>query len=517
MGCCCSSSTSCCVTSAVVPIVSIRIQPIQEETLGAVTESTPSQVSTYKLNIHHRAAVVNNGYTKVEKSITGHFFISLERNGERRYFGKYPKGGGPIKAIFGREKIESDKEEEFVLCLQKFEIRNNQKYLDTKTINLTEVQYSNAVEYAESKSEGKIAQNRYVLGLSDCADFVQSVYNAAGLPLYFSSVYRTKELISSLAGGKVLTAYGCLDKFVSRFEKIHTSNNSKLAAKLNIGEECIIPISDKAFFIDIDDALQKIMNQQDILASKINRIFIYNLRMENMFNLVKVKIKEQYDIRLFKVGELLANKIAQYKCDANVKFKAKVREKKKLFKKKLDKDLQRANAKLAKYQVKVEETTTRKKDKSMKKKIKKLKALIKKKNDQYHVLEEYFEGKLKSQVKGKMFENARREFKNVYTQMNQYKTHMAKYIERLIDKGDENKIVLPSYRLKLEQMSRVLLGITSKKVEQRITHDFESFFNATLSETLTSDGKKEHRISLKYFFTSKGIKILVRRFDNFKK
>lgn len=513
MGCSCSYSARNIEDSA----ATLHSIGKQQEIINVVTEPISSQESTYKLNIHHRAAVVSNGYTKVEKSITGHFFISLEKNGERRYFGKYPKGGGPIKIIFGREKIESEKEAEFVLCLQQFEIRNNQKYLDTKTINLTEVQYKKAVEYAESKSEGKLAKKMYVLGLADCADFVQLVYNAAGLPLYFSSVYRRKELISSLAGGKVLTAYGCLDKFVSRFEKVYSSNRKKLAVKLNIDEECIIPLSGKAFFVDIDDALQRIMCQQDIHASKVNRIFIYNLRMENMLNLVKVKLKEQYDTRLSQFCELIANKISQYKWDTNVKFKAKVKESKKSFKERLDKDLQRANDKLAAYEARMRETITRERGKVMNKKIKRLRKSIKKKNDQYLDLEDYFEAKLKSQIEAKMFENAGREFKMIHVQMNQYKMHIARHIAGLIEIGDENKIFLPIYRLKMEAISRVLLKNASQRVEKTITHDFESFFNSTLSRTFTSDSKKDRKISLKYLFSSKGIKILVKKLENFKR
>lgn len=517
MGCCCSREQS---NTSVLPI-QIKFIDDSPEILSIPSESIPSQESKYKLNIHYRASVLNNGYTKVEKSITGHFFISLEKNGERKYFGKYPKGGGPIKSFFGREKIESQKEADSVLCLQQFEIRNNQKYLDTKTINLSDEQYNKALEYAKSKSEGKIAEKLYVAGLADCTDFVQSIYNAAGLPLYFSSVYRQKELILSLAGTKVLAAYGCLDKFISKFQKIYTSNKKKLAEKLNISEEQIIRLPGNGiYFVDIDDALQKIMNQQNIHELKINRIFIYNLRVENMFNLVKVRLQEQYDTKLSEIKELLGNRIAHYKWDANVKYKAKVKKKKQLLKIRLDNDLKTVNAILTQYEEEMKEAITKENYtamKKMKKKIKKLKANIRKKNDRYHGLEEYFEKKLKSQLETKMFDSSKKEFQNIYKQINKYKTYVAKHIKGLIDIDDDNKISLSTYRVKLEQIARKLLENTSEKVEEMIIQNFEVFFNDILSNILTSDGKKEHKISLKYFLTNKGIKILVKKFENFKK
>lgn len=516
MGCCCSSKNNA-IASTTEKEIAVELHKTLE--LDDAVGSISSQESEYKLNIHHRAAVVSDGYTKVEKSITGHFFISLEKNGERQYFGKYPRGGGPIKSIFGREKIESEKEAESVLCLQQFEIKNNQKYLHTKTINLSAEQYNKAFEYAKSKSEGKMAK-MYVLGLADCADFVQSVYNAAGLPLYFSSAFRRKELILSLAGGKVLTTYGCLDKFVAKFEKIYSSNRQKLAAKLNMNEDHIIPLSGGTFFVDIDDALQKIMIQQEIYASEINKLYIYNLRVDNMFNLIKVKLREQYDNKLSKVKELLKNKIAKYKWNADMKFKAKVKERKKLLKTQLDKDLILANVKLVEYEAEVEEAKLQGNYDLLikrKKKMKRLKAIIKKKNDQYHVLEEYFEGKLKSQVEEKMLENTKKEFEIIYDRMNRYKIPIVKHIKGLIDVGDDDKISLSSYRLKLEQIARVLLENTSHKLEKMITNDFEIFLNIILLRITTSIGKKPQRNSLISFLTNISIKILVKKLKNIKR
>lgn len=500
MGCCsCSSNRA----SHTLPSIN-EIHPVVEsyETLSVDSEVILSQVPEYKLNIHYRAAVLSDGFTKVEKSITGHFFISLEKNGERFYFGKYPKGGGPIKTIFGSEKIESKKEADYVLCLKQFEIRDNQKYLDTKTIKLSEEQYSRAFEYAKSKSEGKIATKMYVLGLADCADFVQSVYNAAGLPLYFSSAYRRKELILSLAGRKVLTAYGCLDKFVSKFAKIYASNRKKLATKLNVHEELIIALPEKIFFVDIDDALQRIMKQQDIYESKDNKIFIYNLRVENMFNLVKVNLREQYDFRLSKVGELLVNKIAQYKWDSNEIYKAKVKKRKQSLKDRLDNYLNEANVKLANYEAEVKEAKAKGVVVRNKKKIKKLKTLIKKKSDQKESLEKYFEEKFKCQVKTKMLVDAKRQFGTIYNHLNQYKVQINKLVTGLIDIGDDDKISLYSIRLKLEQISKVLLENTSQKVEKMIIHDFEIFFNTILLK-ISTDGRKQHKNSLKYFLNHK--------------
>lgn len=109
-----------------------------------------SQVSDYKLVIYHRSAGVDETGKKLAKSLTGHFFLSLEKNGLPKHFGKYSKGSG-LTAMFGPEIILSEKEAEIVSTLQKFEKINNEKYLDMKTIKLSEQQYDKASEYIDRR------------------------------------------------------------------------------------------------------------------------------------------------------------------------------------------------------------------------------------------------------------------------------------------------------------------------------------------------------------------------------
>lgn len=274
----CSSCTSDTISSTAQNEFTIELHDIIKNDDG-------SHASQYRLNIHHRVASVNDARTDVTKSPTGHFFVSLQKNDEHIFYGKYSQGGGLIKIIFGLEKIESKKEEELFYHLKELEKINKQKYLHTKTFYLTEDQYDNALKYANKKVTGEIPAEKYILGGADCADFAQCMYYAVGLHLYFSSAFSRKELTISLAGRKVLYAYNTLEQFNFKFEKISASNRKELSDKLNIHEDRIIPFKDGTFFVDIDDALEELMNQQDLYTSTMDRLFLNTLRMVNAYEM----------------------------------------------------------------------------------------------------------------------------------------------------------------------------------------------------------------------------------------
>lgn len=136
------------------------------------------------------------------------------------------------------------------------------------------------------------------------------MYNAAGLPLHFSSFCYTKEELLSLrtqAAKQVLNRYGCLDDLGSKFAERSASNKQEIVTQLNIREEFIITYSDGKFFVDIDDELEKINKQHDNWPIKISKVRIYNLRVENIFNRVKVDYREQFAVELSRISALIKN------------------------------------------------------------------------------------------------------------------------------------------------------------------------------------------------------------------
>jgi len=219
----------------------------------------------YFLNIHSRNIAVKeheSGELEEAKSLTGHFYISLQAGEVEKPFGLYPGGN----VLISNAIVKTEEEGELHKKVVNFSGAIDMNHVYTKRIRLTEEQYEGAVKYAESHT------GKYVIGLADCTDFVQSVYNAAGLPLYFTTAYSREELnqIGSLAANKVSTMYGNRDNISIHLSSVSGVSREKVASELNVPIEKVIPIPPS---IDLDShptALPKFriaLGKSDILPS----------------------------------------------------------------------------------------------------------------------------------------------------------------------------------------------------------------------------------------------------------
>ena len=204
-----------------------------------------SSNTNYYLNIHHRSIAININQVSgaVEQSYSpGHFYISLQRNEERQFFGKYSQGQNLIQLLFSKEVIDSDAEELRTHELIKLEEQMGEEYHSYKSIILTGEQYDAALDYALSKIDGRIEPGNYILAIDDCTDFVQQVYNKAGLPLYFTTAFSRGDLMvmGSAAAHNVLQKYGAVDSFNLTFGSVKAFSKETLAKDLNIDISHII-------------------------------------------------------------------------------------------------------------------------------------------------------------------------------------------------------------------------------------------------------------------------------------
>jgi hypothetical protein len=229
--------------------------------------------NTHYLNIHHRSMGLNENKNNNQYNLSfspGHFYVSLQKDNQKQFFGKYSQEG----YIFGKEIIRSKEEERNTEEIKKLEKETGKKYHSCKSIILIEDQYNSALKYALSKISGKIKESYYILGAKDCTDFVQAVYNKAGLPLYFTVVFSLKELVSlgSFAAYSVLNKYGTKDSLKLTFNAVECRSEEDLAKKLNIDVRYIslnspdidlnAPLLKKATFKVITDhiKLPKVIN-----------------------------------------------------------------------------------------------------------------------------------------------------------------------------------------------------------------------------------------------------------------
>ncbi len=211
-----------------------------------------SSDNKYYLNIHHRSIAINIDENSgiIEQTYSpGHFYVSLQKDEEKKFFGKYSQVGGFIRNFFSKEVVESEREELRTNELIKLEERTGEEYHSYKSIILTEEQYNSALDYALSKIDGRIEPGNYILAIDDCTDFVQQVYNKAGLPLYFTTAFPRGELIKmgSAAALNVLQKYGAVDSLDLTFGAVKALNKETLAKDLNIDISNIISNS-----LDID-------------------------------------------------------------------------------------------------------------------------------------------------------------------------------------------------------------------------------------------------------------------------
>jgi len=204
-----------------------------------------SSDNKYYLNIHHRSIAINIDENSgiIEQTYSpGHFYVSLQKNEDKQFFGKYSQGGGFIRNFFSKEVVESEREELRTNELIKLKEQTGEEYHSYKSIILTEEQYNSALDYALSKIDGRIEPGNYILAIDDCTDFVQQVYNKAGLPLYFTTAFSRGELIKmgSAAALNVLQKYGAVDSLDLTFGAVKSLNKETLAKDLNIDVSNII-------------------------------------------------------------------------------------------------------------------------------------------------------------------------------------------------------------------------------------------------------------------------------------
>jgi hypothetical protein len=193
----------------------------------------------YFFNIHHRSIDVKEGITGEAEQGTspGHLYLGLQKNSDKELlFGKYPEEGN---LLFGKAKIETKKEERKHEKVVEYSKKMGKDYIFDKQIRLTKGEYENAMKYATDHSQ--LQNGHFVIGVSDCTDFVQSVYNAAGLPLYFTTAYSKQELVEldTWAVSKVLMKYASRDTIKEHLGNVSGFSKEQLASTLNISVDKI--------------------------------------------------------------------------------------------------------------------------------------------------------------------------------------------------------------------------------------------------------------------------------------
>ncbi len=202
-----------------------------------------NQEEKYFLNIHHRSISVkegNAGQLEQDKSY-GHLYLSLQVNSNKpEFFGRYP---AEDSLLIGKSEIKTDKEEVTHSGIEKISKQTGKDYGYTVRIKLNEEQYIKALSYA--REQAKLKDGQYIIGLNDCVDFVQSVYNAAGLPLYFTTAYSRQQLkdFDTLASSKMSIKYGSRDTIKQHLSITEGVSREQLAKALNIGIDKIRPSS----------------------------------------------------------------------------------------------------------------------------------------------------------------------------------------------------------------------------------------------------------------------------------
>lgn len=193
----------------------------------------------YYLDIHHRnTTVLKNGNDSfVTNSLpSGHTFISLGDSDSdvEEFFGWYPKRNDFFCST------EFGLEDEIEMCeLLKELSRKNQDYLFKKRIFLSFEQYNKALHFSKSLLKN-FELHSGVLNFDGSINFIQSVYNAAKLPLHFTHVYSYEELLKL----PYLTHYQQSESFNANYGSraelligilnISGFNKEEIVARLNV-------------------------------------------------------------------------------------------------------------------------------------------------------------------------------------------------------------------------------------------------------------------------------------------
>lgn len=142
-------------------------------------------------DIYHKsvAAIKNEHGSFPMNCLPGQVFIGLGDSEAEEFFGWYPEQNEILCSAGMKIDDETDVHDEYQATTKK-----NQKYLFKKRIILSVDQYTRALNFAKSLFES-LTQDNQVINFNESIDFIQSVYNAANLPLHFTHIYSSEELL----------------------------------------------------------------------------------------------------------------------------------------------------------------------------------------------------------------------------------------------------------------------------------------------------------------------------------
>jgi hypothetical protein len=169
---------------------------------------------------------------------TGHWYshgINLEAN-DSKFYGKIPKQEGmPIWIATTKGEYEEQRNRESRL----YEEQTGEKILIAKVIPLSAKQWTDMNSYADTKQP-----DYYQVIGNNCTEYVQELYNAAGLPGFFTQVFTQQEQrqMKSLASKYSLHNYGSGDH-AHRVEAPITETRESFAKKLHVSPERIKEVS----------------------------------------------------------------------------------------------------------------------------------------------------------------------------------------------------------------------------------------------------------------------------------
>lgn len=149
----------------------------------------------YFLNIYHDVYLEQDEdvgtINKTLRSLVGHFYVGFasKLDGSDKTFGKRSIEDGNLitdgTAIIGRGRVVDENSR--LSLSKKYQAEKGEQVVDTRVIPLTANQYFNSYQFAKVSEQDN--NHLYVAGGYDCADFVQSVYHAAGLSFHFTKCY----------------------------------------------------------------------------------------------------------------------------------------------------------------------------------------------------------------------------------------------------------------------------------------------------------------------------------------
>ncbi len=200
-----------------------------------------SKDKNYSLNIHHRKVKIDQKSEEKHPAqlSAGHFYFGLEEDGKVTFFTNYPEKMEFLSNLINGKELYMALEEVYK-DIHDIEKKSLLQWITTRSINLSQEQFTKAYKYAQEHQERQIEES-YDGGLQSAA-LIQAVYHAAGLPLHFTSVYTKAELtnFSTPVAKNILVRYGSRDTFEKDFRNIPAVNKTELAMRLNIPEKTII-------------------------------------------------------------------------------------------------------------------------------------------------------------------------------------------------------------------------------------------------------------------------------------